>query len=122
MPQLTTRLAVMIAAAVLFLLLALFAVRSCDQRRSEAAQARVERSQADAAANSAADAIGTVAASGRAAAESEDMTRANEREIRNAQGADARIGAGVNAAGLRALCLRHAYRNDPKCRMLRANP
>jgi uncharacterized protein HemX len=100
----------------------LFGVSQCQKRRSEAAQSRVERSQAEAASNSAADAIGTVARSGETERASEDLTRSNDKEIRNAQGADERVGAGVNAAGLRALCLRHTYRNDPRCRVFKPSP
>jgi hypothetical protein len=97
----------------------LFGVSQCQKRRSEAAQSRVERSQAEAASNSAADAIGTVARSGETERASEDLTRSNDKEIRNAQGADERVGAGVNAAGLRSLCRRAAYRDDPKCRVFK---
>lgn len=109
------RIIAMIVAGVLILALLLFGLSECSKRRSQAAQARVERSQADAAANSAADAVNTVARSGEAAAASEELSRSNEREIRNAEGADARVGAGVNTAGLRALCKRAAYKNDPRC-------
>jgi hypothetical protein len=75
----------------------------------------MERSQAAAASNSAAYAIGTVAASGEAAAASEQLTRSNENTIRAAQGAGDKVGAGVNTAGRAALCKRKAYRDDPKC-------
>lgn len=88
----------------------------CQRRASQRAQERVEDAQAGAAANSAADAIATVQRSGEASAASEDLTRANDREIRAADGADARVGSGVNTAGRSALCRREAYRNDPKCR------
>jgi hypothetical protein len=119
---LSYRLLTMIAGGVLILALLAFGVRQCDKRRDQAAQSRMERSQAEAAAESAKDAIGTVSRSGEAAAASEELTRSNEKEIRNAQGADERVGAGVNAAGLRALCLRHTYRNDPRCRVFKPSP
>jgi hypothetical protein len=115
---LSTRIIAMIVGAVLLLGIIALGVHSCDQRRSKAAQSRVERSQAEAASNSAADAINTVAASGGRETASEDMTRSNEKEIRNAQGADAHVGAGVNAAGRNSLCRRAAYRDDPKCKLL----
>lgn len=97
--------------------LLVFGVRQCEKRRSQASQSRVEHSQAEAASNSAADAIGTVARSGESERASEDLTRSNEKDIRNAQGANERVGAGVDVAGRRALCLRDAYRNRPECRM-----
>jgi hypothetical protein len=78
----------------------------------------VERSQAEAASNSAADAINTVTGVGSNQAASEDLGRTNERDIRAAEGANERVGAGVNAAGRAALCKRAAYRDDPKCKAL----
>jgi len=117
---LSTRIIAMIVGAVLLLGLIAFGVHSCDQRRSKAAQSRVERSQAEAASNSAADAINTVAASNARETASEELTRSNEKEIRNAQGADTHVGAGVNAAGRNSLCRRAAYRDDSKCKLLSA--
>lgn len=106
-----------IAVLALLLIVAIgFGVRSCDKRHSQAAQSRVERSQAEAASNSAADAINTVTGVGSNQAASEELGRTNERDIRAAQGAGERVGAGVNAAGQSALCKRAAYRDDPKCK------
>jgi ABC-type protease/lipase transport system fused ATPase/permease subunit len=108
-------IAIVLGALVLVAIVGL-TVRSCDKRRSQAAQARVERSQAEAASNSAADAINTVTGVGTNQAASEDLGRTNERDIRAAEGAGERVGAGVNAAGRAALCKRAAYRDDPKCK------
>jgi hypothetical protein len=114
--EITARM-IAIAVAVLALVIGpMLVVRSCDKRHSQAAQERVEDSQAQAASNSAADAIATVSASGEAERASEDLTRANDRDIRAAEGAEVKVGAGVNAAGLKALCKRAAYRSDPKCK------
>jgi hypothetical protein len=76
----------------------------------------VERSQAEAAANSAADAIGTVAASGEAERASEDLTRINEQQIRAAEGSNAAVNPAARDAGIAALCRRQAYRDDPRCK------
>lgn len=114
--EIAARLVVIVVGAIVLILAVSLTVRSCDKRRSQAAQARVERSQAEAASNSAADAIATVTRSGEASAASEELSRQNERDIRAAEGADARVGAGVNAAGLKALCKRAAYRDDPRCK------
>jgi FtsZ-interacting cell division protein ZipA len=114
--EIALKLIAMIVGAVLLLGIIAFGVHSCDQRRSKAAQSRVERSQAEAASNSAADAINTVAASGEASRASEDLTRSNERDIRNAQGANDKVNPAVRDAGLAALCKRQAYANDPRCR------
>lgn len=90
-------------------------VHSCDKRRSQAAQSRVERSQAEAASNSAADAINAVTGVGANQAASEELGRTNERDIRSAPGANDRVNSGVDLAGRKALCRRKAYANDPKC-------
>lgn len=116
--SISTRILAMIAGAILLIVAVGLFVKSCDNRRSRAAQERVERSQAEAAANSAADAIGTVTGVGGNTAASEELGRTNERDIRAAEGASTKIGAGVNAAGRKALCKRAAYRNDPKCKEL----
>jgi Flp pilus assembly protein TadB len=115
-----------IIASLIFLAfvlgLLLFGCSQWEKRKNAAAQGRVERSQAEAASNSAADAIGTVTVAGGREAASEALTRDNEKAIRNAEGANERVGAGVNAAGLRSLCKRAAYRDHPRCRVQRASP
>lgn len=113
--DLTARAIFFIVGAVLLLLAVALFVRSCDKRRSQAAQSRVERSQAEAQSNSAADAINTVAASGEAERASEDLTRSNEKEIRGAEGAHDKVNPAVRDAGIAALCRRQAYRKDPRC-------
>lgn len=91
----------------------------CDKRRDEKAQSKVDAAQSEAATNSAADAINTVSEAGKREAASEDLTRQNERDIRAAPGAGDRVNAGVNAAGLQALCRRDAYRNTERCKIFR---
>jgi hypothetical protein len=110
------RLIGLLAGLIALVAIPALLVRSCDNRHARAAQSRVERSQAEAASNSAADAIGTVARSGEAAAASEALTRANGEQIRAADGANQKVGAGVDAAGRAALCRRQAYADDPKCK------
>lgn len=113
--EMTARM-IAIAVAVLALIIGpMLVVRSCDKRHSQAAQERVEDSQAQAASNSAADAIATVSASGRNEAASEELTRSNEKAIRAADGANDAVNPSVRDAGLASLCRRKAYRNDPKC-------
>jgi Tfp pilus assembly protein PilW len=106
----------MIVGAILLVAAIVMFTRSCDNRRNQAAQERVEEGQANAASNSAADAIGTVAGAGDREAASEDLTRSNTRDIMNADGAKDPINPGLNAAGRRALCQREAYKNRPECR------
>lgn len=118
----TGRFLWMLVGLIVIVGLMSFTVRSCDKRRSQAAQERVEDAQASAATNSAADAIGTVSRSGEATAASEQMTRDNERNIRNAQGANDAVNPAVRDAGRNALCLRDAYRNHPDCKLHQPTP
>lgn len=120
--QLSARVIAIIVGVIALVLIVGFTVRSCDKRHARAAQSRVERSQAQAASNSAADAIATVARSGEDSAASEDLTRSNEKDIRNAKGSNAAVDPAARDSGLRALCLRRAYRDDPKCRVLKPHP
>lgn len=113
--DLTARIIFFIAGVVVLVLAAVFTVRSCDKRHSRDAQSRLDAAQGDAQANSAADAVNTVAASGEAQAASEEMTRENERNIRAAQGASNAVDPAVRNAGIAALCRRKAYENDPRC-------
>lgn len=116
MDRLTPRILAIITGVIALILIVGFTVRSCDKRRSQASQARVERSQAEAASNSAADAVGTVARSGEASAASEALTRDNEGKIRAADGANAPVNPAARDAGITALCKRQAYQNDPRCK------
>ncbi len=93
-----------------------FTMHSCDVRRSKAAQTRVERAQGTAQANSAADAVNTITRSGEEQAASEQQTRKNEEDIRNAKGSNAAIDPAARDAGITALCKRRAYANDPRCK------
>ncbi|HEU4804199.1 MAG TPA: hypothetical protein VFS91_00060 [Nitrobacter sp.] len=102
-------------AAVLILLLGFLYVRSCQQANQRAAQSRIDRSQAGAARESAADAINTVSGVSENQAASEGLTRSNRDEILKAEGASDRVNPAVRDAGLRALCRRKAAANDPRC-------
>lgn len=82
------------------------------------AEARLGRNQAEAAQQSGTDAVNTVGAAGDREAASDALTRANERTIRNAQGADAPVAAPVRDAGLASLCRRASHIRDPKCVLL----
>lgn len=102
---------------VLVLILGVLQVRSWQQDRLRAAQSKIDRGQAGAARESAADAVNTVGNVAEAQRESEDLTRSNEREIRDAEGANDAVNPAVRDAGLRSLCRRAASRNDPRCRV-----
>lgn len=109
------------AVALLVLVLGLMQVRSCTMARQQAAQSKVDRGQAGAARESAKDAIGTITDVQGNQSAGDDLTRSNEKEIRDAQGADAAVDPAVRDAGLRALCSRPAYRDNERCRLFRAS-
>jgi hypothetical protein len=116
MPKLSAQIIGLIALVVLVALVVFGGPAACNKIRSLGAQSRVDRSQFDASTNSAADAVGTVAASGEATAASEELTRANERDIRNAQGSSDKVNPAARDAGLTALCKRPAYKDEPRCK------
>ncbi len=103
--------------AVLVLLFGVLQVRSCQQDRQRAAEAKLERGQAGAAQESAKDAIATQGNVSAAQAAGEDLTRSNDKEIRDAKGADAAVDPAVRDAGLASLCRRAAYRDTERCRL-----
>lgn len=109
------------AVVALILVLGFLQVRSCTQAREKAAEARVERGQAGAGKESFKDAIATTGNVSAAQTAGEDLTRSNEKEIRDAKGADAAVDPGVRDAGLASLCRRAAYRDSERCR-LRGTP
>ena len=111
-----------IIGAAIAVALALLAFSFLQYNRSKATQSRVDDAQNTAVVESAKDAIATQGAAGEREAASEEMTVKNNEEIRSAEGADVKVNAGVNDAGLRSLCSRAAYRNSERCRLLAARP
>jgi hypothetical protein len=111
--------AIAVAVAII-LLLGILQVRSCQQANQRAAQARVDRGQGEAFQNSAGDAINTITGVAGNEQAGADLTRTNEREIRDAKGSTAAVDPAVRDAGLRSLCRRAAYRNSERCRLFLA--
>lgn len=109
-------------AFAIVLVLGFLQFRSCQQSAQHAAENDLNKGQQGALTNSAADAVNTQGAANQRERESEDLTRSNEREIRNANGAGTAVDPDLNAAGLRALCRREANRNSERCRLLRSAP
>lgn len=114
-----TALAIAVAVAIVAILLLL---SQCSALRTAGTKARVDQEQTGALSNSAADAVTTVANSGAREAASEELTRTNEKDIRDAEGADEAVTPAVRDAGLRSLCRRDAYRDSERCRLLAARP
>ena len=115
------RIAVL-AVIGLAVLLTVLQVRSCITAKRDAAQLKVGKAQAKAFAASATDAIGTIGAVAERERAGEDLTRSNEKEIRNAEGASDPVPPAVHDAGLHALCRRKAYRDSEQCRVRAAPP
>lgn len=103
---------------VIALVLGFLQVRSCQQSRQKAAEARLQGEQGTAAQESARDAIAAQSEAQARERASEALTRSNEKEIRDAEGANVKVGGGVHDAGLRSLCRRPAYINSERCKLL----
>jgi hypothetical protein len=114
------RFAPWIMIAIFALLIAFIGPAMCRKANHESARARLGEEAAKAASQSGVDTVATVGAAARREAQSNDLTRTNEQEIRNAQGADARIDPAVRDAGLDGLCRRAAFRDNERCRLRRA--
>ena len=105
-------------AAIAFLAVAALTVPSCiAKHRAQAAQARVNAAQGQAAVESGKDASEVQATLNRNEMAGEALGRDNERSIRNAQGANAVVAAPARDAGIASLCRRAIYRDNPRCRV-----
>ncbi len=120
--DLARRYAAWIAIAILALVIVTVGPGMCRKQARETARARLGEEIARSASASGRDAVATVGAAARREADSADLTRTNEEEIRHAQGADVPVDPDVRDAGLDGLCRRPAYRDDERCRMRRAAP
>lgn len=92
-----------------------FSVPGCMRGRQRAAQARLDAAQTQAATNSASDAIATQGAVNGRTNASEDLTRTNAEDIRNAQGANDAVNPAVRDAGRASVCKRPSYKNSTFC-------
>ena len=104
-----------LAAAALFLLLALFACHEWHAARAAKVETRLAAGQAGAALASGQDAGNAIGNRMDADAETDTITKENDHAIRIAPGAAAPVDPALRAAGLVGLCRRAAYRGDPKC-------
>lgn len=111
-----------IVLGILILLLVTCGPAACNKIRSLQAQSRINEGQQGALRNSAADAINTQGTINQNALASEELSRTNAEEIRNAKGANATIDPELDAAIVRAFCRRRASAHDPKCRMQQPHP
>lgn len=103
-----------IAGAVV-IVLAVALILSLGMCRDSRQEARLRTEQGEAATDSGKDAVATLGASQGKERAIDDMTAANDKEIRNAKGADAAVDPAVRDAGIRSVCRRPSAANDPKC-------
>lgn len=92
-----------------------FLITAPARNAAAAKAARAEAALADSRTRSAADAVEITARSGARDAAADRLTQETRDAIRNAPGADQRLDPALNAAGLRGLCRRAAYRGRPEC-------
>ena len=114
------RFAPWITIVMIVLLIALVAPAACRKLNHDSARARLGEESARAASRNGEDAVATVGTAARREQQSDALTRDNEQEIRDAQGADEPIDPAVRDAGLGGLCRRPAYRDSERCRLRRA--
>jgi hypothetical protein len=112
----------LIALAVLALVVAFLASRSCSSSRQEARQAKHETKTAGAYSEAAKEAVATVAARAEGEAELREVVAEAAKEISYAEGSEQKIAPGARDAALRAACRLPNYRDEPACRLLAANP
>ena len=111
----TTRFWITLAVGLTAAVGVVWLISSLSGGRTARVEAKVESGRADAATASGRDAVGAVSGQAQSEIEADKLTRENEDEIRNADGADAPVADGVNSAGIRSLCKRAAYRGRPEC-------
>lgn len=102
-------------AGAMALVLGVLLLATCQGLRTASASAALNRNAAGAAIASGQDAVGTVGAVSASEAATDAIGRTNDADIRKAEGAAEPVPAAVDTAGRNALCLRAAYRRDPRC-------
>lgn len=107
---------------IVLLLLGYLWISSCQANRTAGVQKKVDQGQMGAFTNSATDAINTQAAANQRENEARELSRQNERDIRNAQGANAPVDPALRDASLRAWCRHAAYRDSERCRVFQPRP
>lgn len=103
------------AIALVILCLGLWFVVSQFGGASAKVEARLGEEQHEAATQSGKDAVETTAQVSKRASQTDQTTLENDRAIRNAEGANAPVTDDLRNAGLRSLCKRRSYSDDPRC-------
>ena len=106
---------VRIAIGVGLLLAAWWLVATLMGGKRAKVEAGLNKNVAESALESGKDAVGALGRQQAAEASSDRLSAQNEKDIRNAKGANASVDPAVRDAGLRSLCKRAASNLDPKC-------
>jgi len=101
--------------AVAAVLVTWWAYSSFVENRSAKTEISLIENQTEATLESGVDAVSTVTETARGERETDAITKENDREIRNAEGANAPVTDTARDAGFASLCRRAAYREHPKC-------
>lgn len=105
----------MAIGGVILALLVWWLIATLTGGKSAKVEARLGENTTEAAIESGRDAVGTIGAVGASEDAVDDLTRENDNDIRNAEGADAPVAPAARAAGRNSLCKRAAYRERPEC-------
>lgn len=105
----------LIVGAILLFIVGALAWHVWTRAHAAATVARLEHAQGTATIESAKDAIATQGTATANEQASEQLTESNDKEIRNAKGADAAVDPAVRDAGLASLCRRPAYKSSQRC-------
>lgn len=111
------RLIAVVLMGLVVVLLLVAGPAACNKIRSMGAQSRMDNAQGEAFRNSAGAAIETQGNVNQREVQSEELGRANAKDIRNAEGADAPVSPAARDAGFASLCKRAAFRADERNRV-----
>ncbi|WP_294195852.1 hypothetical protein [uncultured Sphingomonas sp.] len=109
------RIAVPLLLVAIVIAAAIFGPRACSRKPTPVETIRVDDARSAAIAEAAIGAAADTATAMTEAAKIDATTRENDRAIRSTPGAVAPVPVAVNDAGVRALCVRSAYRDHPRC-------
>jgi hypothetical protein len=109
---LSARVIVIVVGVLLIVGVLLWGPAACQKIRSLGAQSKIDQAQGGAFQNSASDAVTTQGDTNKRETESEATTRSNEKDIRNAEGANDAVNPAVRDAGFASLCKRPSFRRS----------
>jgi hypothetical protein len=122
-PKLSARVIAMVVGVIVLIAAVGLFVRSCDARRSRAAQTRMDNAQAEGRVKSEGEALNTIGNNADRADQIDQTVKEGSNEVRSAPGSDAKVDPRSRDAARRAACKLRSYRDSDECRaMLGAHP